>query len=409
MTLVRFVFRNWALKLGAIGLAVILYVAMVSLQSTQQWPGQVPIEPVHQPADSYLLKPDPWPKVSSIRFIAPADVPVSQASFRATVDLTDVRVGAGENWLVRVSLVAEDARIQIVDYQPQQIRVTLDPIENKTVPVDLEVALPEDLTMGAQTLSQSEVTATGPSSAVTRVSLARADVRVDNSGLDVNEDAALVPIDSSGNVVENVQLSPPSIHVRIQVGSQIRTATVPVTPTIVDSPAAGYYITSIDVTPSVISVQGQANALSLLEGAAVTMPISVKGASGDISTTVALNLPEGVASLGDSTVKVVIHLSSPASTRTLNVGVSLQGARSDRTYSLSTSNVVVTIGGATATLNAMDTSSFVAIAPVGTLDTGTYQVTLIVEPPSGIKVVAISVTEINVTVTIAPVSPAPTS
>ena len=310
---------------------------------------------------------------------------------------------------VTIAIVAEDARIQIVDYQPQQIRVTLDPIENKTVPVDLEVALPEDLTMGAQTLSQNDVTATGPSSAVSRVSLARADVRVDNSGLDVNEDAALVPIDSSGNVVENVQLSPASIHVRIQVGSQIRTATVPVTPVIVDSPAAGYYITSIDVTPSVISVQGQANALSLVGGAAETMPISVKGASGDITTTVALNLPEGVASLDDSTVKVVIHLSSPASTRTLNIGISLQGARSDRTYSLSTSNVVVTIGGATATLNAMDTSSFVAIAPVGTLDTGTYQVTLIVEPPPGIKVVAISVTEIYVTVTVAPVSPAPTS
>ena len=408
MTVLRFFVHNWALKLSAVALAVILYVAMVSIQSTQQWPGQVPIEPLHQPADSYLLKPDPWPKVGGIRFIAPADVPVSQSSFRATVDLTGVRVGAGENLLVRVQLVAEDARIQIVDYQPQQIRVTLDRIESKQVPVDLKVDMPADLTRGAQTLSATDVKVTGASSLLARVSSARAEVRVDNSGLDINEDAPLVPVDSSGNLVENVQLDPPSIHVRVLVGSQVRTATVPVTPVIVDSPAAGYYITSIDVTPSVVSVSGQANALSLLDGVAATQPISIRGATGDVTVNVALNLPENVAALGATSIKVVVHLQSPASTRTLSIGVVLAGARPDRTYTLSTANVVVTIGGATAALNAFDTSSFVATAPVGGLDTGTYPVTLIVDTPPGIRLVPGSATQINVTVSVAPATPAPT-
>jgi YbbR domain-containing protein len=410
MTVLRFLVRNWVLKLSAVALAVILYVAMVSIQSTQQWPRQVPIEPLHQPADSYLLKPDPWPKVEGIRFIAPADVPVSQSSFRATVDLTGVRVGAGENSLVRVQLVAEDARIQIVDYQPQQIRVTLDKIESKQVPVDLKVSVPADLTRGAQTLSASEVTATGASSLLARVSSARADVRVDVSGLDINEDAPLVPVDSSGNVVDNVQLDPPSVHVRIQIGSQIRTATVPVTPVIApDPPAAGYYITSIDVTPPVISVSGQANALSLLNGIAATQPISIRGATGDVTVSVALNLPEGVAALGVTTIKVVVHLESPASTRTLSIGVVLAGARPDRAYTLSTANVNVTIGGATAALNAFDTSSFVATAPVGGLDTGTYPVTLIIDTPPGIKLVPGSITQINVTVSVAPATPVPSA
>jgi YbbR domain-containing protein len=409
MTVLRFFTRNWALKLGAVGLAVILYVAMVSIQSTQQWPGQVPIEPLNQPTDSYLLKPDPWPKVESIRFIAPADVPVSQSSFRATVDMTGVRVGAGENSLVRVELVAEDARIQIVDYQPQQIRVTLDPIESKQVPVDLQVDLAADLTRGTQTLSVNEVTATGPSSAIAHVSFARADVRADKSGLDVNEDASLVPVDSSGNIVENVQLTPASVHVRVQIGSQVRTATVPVTPVIVDSPAAGYYITSIEMEPSVVSVSGQANALSLLNGAAATQAISIRGATGDVTATVPLELPDGVAAQGTTSVKVVIHLASPTSTRTLSIGVVPQGARADRTYSLSTPNVVVTIGGATAALNVIDTSSLVAMVQVDGLEPGTYVVTLTVNTPPGIKVVAISVTEIYVTVAVAPATPAPSS
>jgi YbbR domain-containing protein len=407
MTIFRFFFRNWALKVGAVALSVILYVAMVSIQSTQQWPGQVPIEPLHQPTDSYLLKPDPWPKVSDIRFIAPADVPVSQASFRATVDLSGIQVGSGENSLVRVDLVAEDARIQIVDYQPQQIRVTLDPIESKEVPVKVQVDIPDNLTQGTRTLSASQVTATGPSSAIARVSSAQASVRVDSSGLDINEDAPLVPVDSSGNTVDNVQLTPASIHIGILINSQNRTSTVPITPVITDSPAAGFYITSIDVEPSVVSVTGQANALSLLNGVASTKAVSIRGATGDVTANIALDLPDGVTALGVTTVKVVVHLSSPPSTRTLSIGIVLEGARPDRTYSLSTNSVLVTIGGATAALNAFDTSSFVATANVSALDTGSYLVTLTISPPPGIKVVAMSVVQITVNVSVTTVTPAP--
>jgi len=45
---VRFIFRNWPLKIGAIALALSLYTAMVVLQSTAVWPGSVAIEVVNQ-------------------------------------------------------------------------------------------------------------------------------------------------------------------------------------------------------------------------------------------------------------------------------------------------------------------------------------------------------------------------
>jgi YbbR domain-containing protein len=406
MKVIGFLVRNWPLKLGAVALAVILYVAMVSIQATQNWPGQIPIEPINQPASSFLLRPSPWPKVSDIRYIAPADVLISQASFRATVDLTGVKVGASDNSLVRVQLVAEDARIQIVDYQPQQIRVTLDPVISKEVPVKVVKDIPEGLSTGAQTLSATTVTATGASSEVARVSSARAEVRVDASGLDVNEDAALVPIDSAGNSVENVTLTPASIHVQIQVGSQVRTATVPVAPDIIDSPAAGYIVTAVDVTPPAVLVRGQANALSLLNGVAQTQPISIKGATGDVTVNVALALPNGVVA-DVTTVKVTVHLQSPASTRSYTIGIAVEGARPDRTYTLSTANLEVTLGGATATLNAFDASSFAATVSVAGLDVGTHVVTVSVSPPAGLRLVSASITSVTVTITIAPPSPSP--
>lgn len=414
MTLIRFIFRNWALKGGAMLLAIILFVAMVAFQSNQVWPGEVSIEPVNQPLNAFLIKPHPMPTVGSIRYIASADVRVSSASFRATIDLKDVNVSSSDNTLVKVKLVA-DPGIQIVDYQPQQISVTLDPVQTKNVAVRVNPgAIPSGLSRGPMTLSVSQVQAIGAATALARVSTAEArGVRIDASGLDVSEDAPLVPVDASGAVVDNVTLNPPTVHVQIQVGSQLRTETVPVNPDVVGTPAAGYYITSIDVTPPVVSVSGEADALAQLKGMVNTQPISIAGATGDVSIRIALSLPSGVEAPDVTTIAVVVHLQSPSSTRTVTIGLVPDGARSDRIYTLSTPSVTVTLGGATVNLNALDTSTLVGIVSVGNLDPGSHTVVITIYLPSGIKMVAISPAQITVTVDIPPSpppsdSPAPT-
>lgn len=408
MRIVRFIFGNWALKIGAIVLAGILYVGMIALQSTQQWPGQVSIEPVHQPANSFVVKPETLPSVGNIRYIAPGDIPVSAASFSATIDLKETKVGA-VNTPVKVLLVAEDPRIQIVDYQPQQVLVTLDPIVSKTVPVRVAPGpTPSGLSLGPEFLSVTEVEATGASSLVARVVEAEAQVPIDASGLDVNRDALLVPLDANGKTVNFVQLSPSTISVRIQIGSQLRSETIPVSPDIRGTPAAGYYVTSIDVTPLVVSVSGEADALAALNEVAKTQPVSISGATGDVTAKVALNLPAGVEAPDVATVTVVVHLSSPPATRTVNIGITLDGAKPDRVYALSTPSVLVTLGGASAALNAFDTSTLVGVVSVGTLAPGTFTVSIKVTVPPGIKIVAQSLDQITVIVTLAP-SPSPSA
>jgi YbbR domain-containing protein len=260
--------------------------------------------------------------------------------------------------------------------------------------------------MGPQTLNVSQVEAVGAASALARVSNAEADVRIDASGLDVSVDVNLVPVDASGSTVENVQLNPATVHVKIQVGSQLRTETLPVSPVLAGSPAAGYYITSIDVTPQIVSVSGEADALAQLKGMVDTQPISIAGATGDVSVKASLNLPSGVEAPDVSTVAVVVHLQSPSSTRTVTVGLVPAEAQLDRIYTLSTPQVTVTLGGATAALNAFDTSTLVGIVSVGGLDPGTHNVKIVLILPSGIKLVAISPAQVAVTVVMPP-SPSP--
>ena len=65
----------------------------------------------------------------------------------------------------------------------------------------------------------------------------------------------------------------------------------------------------------------------------------------------------------------------------------------------------ITIGGATAALNAFDTSTLVGVVSVGSLDVGTHTVVVTTALPSGIKLVSISPSQITVTVTNAPTPP----
>jgi YbbR domain-containing protein len=407
MVLLRFIFRNWALKLSAIALAIVLFVGMVALQNAQAWSGEVPIVPVNQPTTATLI--GTLPNVSRIRFIASPDVRITQASFRATIDLASVTVNDSENSLVRVQLIATDPRIQIIDFQPQQIGVTLDPIIRKTISVRVEEpagSTPTGLTLGTQTLSVQQVEVEGAQSAVAKVAYAQALVRIDASGLDFNDNVDLVAVDAAGAAVTgSLQLDPRTVHVQIQIGSQLRTQTVPVSPVITGAPAAGYNVSAIDITPPVVGVRGQADALAQLHGVAATKGISIAGATADVSVKVALNLPLGVDAPDVTTVAVVVHLQSQGSSRTVSVGVSPTGARSDRIYSLSTSSISLTIGGATAALDAFDTSTLAGSVPVGDLDIGSHAVQVVIALPPGIKALSVNPPTIQVTVAAPPTPP----
>ncbi len=405
--LAGFVLHNWPLKIGAVGLAVILYGGMVILQSTAQWPGTVAITPVNYPADSTLI--GPLQAVGNIRYVAPPDLAISVNSFRAQIDLAGVKPSESLPSIVNVSLFAEDPRIQIIDYQPQQISVYLEPITSNTVPVVVDTGtVPNGLSPGTPVADPTKVSIRGASSEVRKVASVVAQVRIDNTGLDVNQNVNLVARDSANKDVNNVTIEPPSVHVAIQVGSQLRTQSVAVNPVLINSAASGYRVSSVDVTPLVVEVEGQADALASLKGQANTKPISIAGLTGDKTVIVGLDLPAGVTATGSGQIQVIIHVASPDSTVTVSVGVVPNGARTDLIYRLSTPSVNVTIGGAAAALNAFDTSTLTGSVSVGSLTPGTYNLPVVVSLPAGIKVVpgGINPPEVTVTVT-SPPSPAP--
>jgi YbbR domain-containing protein len=89
-------------------------------------------------------------------------------------------------------------------------------------------------------------------------------------------------------------------------------------------------------------------------------------------------------------------------TRTYQVGVTLVGARSDRTYTLSTDRVLLTVGGSVADLDRLAGGSLVVTLNVTGLGSGTAAVPVEADLPAGVAFVSASPDKVSVTVTVPP-------
>ncbi len=408
---VDFIVRNWPLKIAAILLATLLYAGIIVSASADTFGGRIPIQVLNQPEQTFIL--GELEDVTSVRYIAVGtDRPaVTSSSFTATIDLADVEAVAGAPPVsVPVVVRAVDPRIQVVDFSPSRVAVRLDPLVTKDVPVRVDLGtVPPGLDVREPVVSQESVAVSGPDSAVRFVTAALARVRIDPSGLDVNETVGLLPVDARGEVVEGVDVQPSAVRVTIQIGSQLATRTLPVRAVVTGTPAASVEIASIDVQPSLVTVEGEADALEGLVSID-TRPISIAGATTDVATAVGLVLPEGVAALDVDQVRVTIEMRPREGTRTIEVGVELVNADPALAYGPAVDVVLLTVGGTLDALDALDATELTARLDVAGLGVGTSSVPVTVRLPEGVTLVTASPAEVAVTITtLATPAPAPTA
>lgn len=407
----RFLVHNWPLKVAAIALASLLYGGLVLSQTTQPFTSPVPIQIVNPPADVIVLS-NPG-AVTRIQYVAPPDLGlrIDSSTFRASVDIGDVDPGAGSVSLP-VTVEAVDPRVAVLDFEPRAIVLDVDRVATKTVPIRAVLGnIPEGFEPGEPTVEGSQATVRGPQSIVSRVAEVQAPVTIDGSGIDVNQLITLVPVDDRGATISNtarIEVDPAQVRVRVPIFTDRRSKTLPVRPNVVGTPAAGFEVASVEVEPTVVSVEGDANDLAGLDRAD-TEPIDVAGASSTVIQSVGLSLPEGVQPLGSGTVQVTVRLRPVTATRTFEAGVVLAGARADRRYELSTDRVLVTIGGSVADLDRLSGSTLVLTADVTGLDGGTHTVPVTANLTTGLTLISPSPNSIEVTVSTAAAPPPPSA
>jgi YbbR domain-containing protein len=338
--------------------------------------------------------------VRQVRYFAPEDLGLrlDSASFRATVDLSSINPTGGQS-TVAVVVKAIDPRIQVLDYEPRQITVQLDAVITRSIPVRAVLGpIPSGLDVGQATVSEASVQVTGAASIVNRVSEAQARVTVDASGIDINRIVDLEPVDAAGEPLTPVDLSPATVRVKLPIFTNRQTRSLPVRPTIAGTPAMGFEIASVTVDPLVVSVEGDIDSLVSLEFAD-TAPVTLTGASSNVTLDVPLSLPDGVQAPGIATVRVTVALRPVTATRTFSAGLLITGARADLVYSLAADRVLVTIGGSVADLDRLSGSTLALTIDVSGLDVGVHDVAVTANLLTGLTLVG--ATPGSVTVTIA--------
>lgn len=397
--LVGLVVHNWPLKLAALALSTILYAVLVVSSSARPLPVGVPIEAVGVGPSVTILSD--LGSVRSVNYFAPDDLGlrVDSSSFRATVDLSSVDPTKGPQ-LVVVHVTAIDPRIQVLGFDPQRIVVQLDEVVSRQVPVKVVLGpIPSGLDIGTPTTDVTEVTVTGAKSIVDRVTEAQASVTIDASGIDINRDVNIVPVDSAGTPLDaSVDVAPSTVRVKLAIFTDRKAKTVPVVPVIVGSPAVGFEVDSVTVDPVVVSVEGDANDLASLD-VADTAPVMVNGATSNVVRSVSLELPDGIQTINDVTITVTVTLRPVTATRTYDAGVTLVGARSDRIYTLSTDRVLAVIGGPIADLDRLSGTSVVLTLDVSGLDVGVHSVDVSANLQTGLSLLDVSPSPITVTIT----------
>ncbi len=391
----RLVVHNWPLKLAAIGLASLLYGGLVLSQSTATLTGVVPVDAVNQPADTVLL--ETIRPVTEIRYFSPSGVQPISSDFEASVDLSDVEAGAGPR-SVPVELRSVDPRVRDVDFQPKVVTVDLDRVAKKDVPVEVDRGqVPSNLQLGTVTAVPTSVQVVGPASVITRVVAARATVIIQPTGIDIDQDIELVPVDSIGDAVAQVKLAPTTARITIPVFSDRQSRTLPVSPQITGSPAAGFELASASVTPRFVTIEGDIDEIGSLTNVE-TAPISVAGVSSSRTIPVGLALPTGVTALDATSVDVAIEVRPVTATRTFEAGLRLIGAKPDLAYSTTIDRVLITVGGGLPDLDRLTGSTIVVNVDVADLGPGTTDVPVTAQLPNGVTLVVADPAAVPVTV-----------
>lgn len=404
--------RNWHLKLSAILLATVLYTGLVFSGSFGDEEIQVRIEQVNQPPNSFVLNDDLG--LINVSYRAPQEMldSVVAGAFSARVDLSDYDLTrAPEPQVLDVEVISLNDDVEVLDVEPDQVQVRLDRLDQRTVPIEVAPgALPEHLEIREIEVSDEEVTVRGPASVLNQVDRAVALVSIDASGIDFDRPVDLQPVDIEGQPVGvgQLQLSPSSVAVRIDVEEVEETRTVPVRPQIVGDPAAGYALETLSVEPSTVTLVGLPEALEPVTEV-MTEEVNVAGASSELVVEAAIVLPDGVRLAdGEEVATVIVSIVPSVASRTFVVGVTCTNAGENACLP-GLDQVAVTLSGPGETLSGLSATALTPTIDVGGLGPGSHDVSLSIGGlPDGVELIGISPSSIPVTIQ-APSTPAPTS
>jgi YbbR domain-containing protein len=410
----RWFASNLRTFLLALILGVAVWVSAVSAADPDEvrpYPRSIPIEIVGQ--DPSLVLNNEIPASMNVSIRAPRSVwatLITQDEYvRAVLDLSGL--GAGEHE-VPIQVQVGLRPTQIVLANPESVSVDLESYVTKTLPLSL--ALTGQPAAGYQageaTLAKQEVVISGPASLVDEAVQAHVGVNLDGIREGITNESVPIQITNSKNeIMKGLTVNPETVMANVPVSQQSGYRDLAVKVVVNGQQAPGYRLENISVFPLVVTVVSKDPALvNSLPGVVDTRPLDLQDAKEDISTRLALDLPDGVTLIGPQTVQVQVSITPIQNSITLsNLPINVTNIAPGLTAQTFPLTVDVIISGPVPVIETLTAQDVTVTVDATGLGVGSYQLEPKVDPPSNVSFESILPGTVEVVLSI-PGTPTPT-
>ena len=378
----RWLAKNIRTFLLAFVLAIAVWISAVTSADPDEVRtlNSIPLEIIGQ--DSALIITSELPASVEVTLRAPHSIweqlTAQENSVQATLDLSGLSTG---EHVVEIQIRVRVRPYQIVN--PTTVSVTLEPLATQTLPLDLSLSGQPAIgyQAGDAVLDLQEIVISGPESIVKQAARARVLVSLDGVRESIDQSIGVQIVDEKNNPLDGITVTPESVHVTIPVSQQGGFRDVAVKVTVQGQVASGYRLENISVFPPVITVfASDPELVNAIPGVLETQPLDLQDARENISTRLALVLPENITVVGAQSVQVQVGISPIQTSITLlNQPINILGLSEGLAAQVSPQTVDVIISGPLPILDALTPQDIIVSVDVTDLDIGAYQLTPKVE------------------------------
>ena len=405
----RAILSNLGTALTALALGAIVWVVAVREGDpfvTRALPSPLAIEVRGLDPDLVLTEPVTETLLVTMRRPESAWQDLDPTSLIGCVDLSGLTLGRHDIRVAVVSAEEEGCREErfsgIVDRSPALLSVSLDRLGERVFPVKI-VRLGEasaGYSVGEAVSQPGEVRLSGPQSVLQTVREVVVQVALQGTRNPIQAHLTPEPQNEMGEMIAGLSLAPETVLVTIPVEAALGFKELAVKPQVLGAPAAGYFISGIDVDPATVTVAGEPEILETMGGLVETDALDVSGAQRDVARRVGLVTPAGVSPL-DETVVIRVRISPLLGAQRVTVTPTVEGLGTGLEADVSPGTVELLLSGPLPDLFAIEEGDVVVVLDLSGLDPGTYQIRPLVDLPAALEVESILPQLVQVVITAA--------
>lgn len=294
--------KNWGIKILCLISAIIVWLYVMRDQNPViEVAYTVPVQ-VQNLDQNYLV--EGIPKEVRVRLHGPrnAILDINPNILKAYVNMKDARLGQDN---VSIQFIPPTGTY-IDSMTPENVTVTVDEYMVKELQVQMQPlgTVPNDIAIKDVKIIPTTVTIAGPAHQVSKAAYAVIRTNLDKHRESFTEVGDILAVDTAGNIVEGVTITPKSAQVQYELERIRMDKKVPIQANLVGTVPAGYIVKRVDMEPKELTITGKESLLNAIDGVK-TIDINVNGATGNFSGNYSLVLPDGVTT---STDRVVVKV-----------------------------------------------------------------------------------------------------